>query len=298
MANDRRIAHFEAAQIPLVTLEHDPGRPEWGWWVGSDNRANTLAVLDHLEEAGARRVGLLSMDVDWGWISDTEAAYGEWCRDRDLEPVVVRTPLALREETVGEAARELLDRRERVDAIFTPPERFALAAIRVAEAGGRVVPRDLLVAAGVDSHAARANRPPITAVDLHPREQADAAVELLLARLAGTAAQAPRVIPGQLRVRGSSAALRRAMRSGLLEVDVDLRARMGKSASGRRLRIGDGPAPASGRTFRQRPGAMPAAGAGRDRASAAFRSAFARRRPEPVVDGLHAGGDPQPRGLL
>src|SRR5581483_333611 len=92
------------------------------------------------------------------------------------------------------AVRRLLGRRHPPDALFVVAARFIRGALRAAAAAGRRVPEDLLVAAGVDSLPAREGDPPVTALDLHPEEQATAAVEMLLARLAGDPAAEPRYI--------------------------------------------------------------------------------------------------------
>jgi DNA-binding LacI/PurR family transcriptional regulator len=66
------------------------------------------------------------------------------------------------------------------------------------------VPGELLIAAGVDSVHAREGDPPVTAIDLHPERQAEAAVEMLLARLNGDTPAGPRYVPAALRLRAST----------------------------------------------------------------------------------------------
>jgi DNA-binding LacI/PurR family transcriptional regulator len=58
----------------------------------------------------------------------------------------------------------------------------------------------------VDGIHAREGDPPVTALELHPERQAEAAVEMLLARLDGDQVQAPVHIPATLNVRASTAA--------------------------------------------------------------------------------------------
>jgi hypothetical protein len=72
------------------------------------------------------------------------------------------------------------------------------------------VPDELLIAAGVDSVHAREGDPPVTAIDLHPERQAEAAVEMLLARLHGDTPAGPRYVPATLRLRASTGAADRA----------------------------------------------------------------------------------------
>jgi DNA-binding LacI/PurR family transcriptional regulator len=203
---DPRLDAFDALGLPVVTIDRDLGRPERPWWVASDNAANARAALDHLAAAGAERVALLSVDSQWSWIVDTEAAYAAWCAERGVEPVVERAPLAALRRSPVEHARALLDREPRPDAVLSPPERFAVAVARAVRERGLRLGRDVLLAAGVDSAQARDNDPPITVVDLRPDLQAAAAVDLLLARIEGEEPDAPVIVPGELRARASSGA--------------------------------------------------------------------------------------------
>jgi DNA-binding LacI/PurR family transcriptional regulator len=58
----------------------------------------------------------------------------------------------------------------------------------------------------VDGAEARGGDPPVTALELHPEREAEAAVELLLARLNGEQAPAPTSISATLHVRASTGA--------------------------------------------------------------------------------------------
>jgi DNA-binding LacI/PurR family transcriptional regulator len=181
-----------------VTIDRDLARPERTWWVGSDTHASTLRVLDHLAEAGARRIALLTLDAPWSWLADSAAAYDEWCAAQGAAPLTVSLPLGSGAEP---AASQLLDT---ADAIFAPPEHFAPAVARAATRRGLRLGADLVLAAGVDSTEARTHHPAITALDLNPQRQGEQAVELLEALLAGGEPSAPRIVAAELRVRPSS----------------------------------------------------------------------------------------------
>jgi DNA-binding LacI/PurR family transcriptional regulator len=64
------------------------------------------------------------------------------------------------------------------------------------------IPDDFRLAAAVDSHQAR--DADVTAIDLRPHAQGEAAVGLLLDRLAGKRRDAPLITPSALRVRNST----------------------------------------------------------------------------------------------
>jgi DNA-binding LacI/PurR family transcriptional regulator len=205
VAGDSRLAAFDALGLPTVSIDRDLSRGDDPWWVAADNAANTRAALDHLVAAGAGRVAFLTGDASWGWLDDSLRAYRAWAAERGSEPLVATASMAAHERGAAEAAGRLLDRPDPPDAIFTPPDRFALGVLRAARERGIGVPGALRIAVGVDSSQARLADPPITAIDLHPGETGRVAVDMLLARIAGTAVAAPRIVGAELRVRVSSA---------------------------------------------------------------------------------------------
>jgi DNA-binding LacI/PurR family transcriptional regulator len=207
VAGDSRLAAFDALGLPTVSIDRDLSRGDDPWWVAADNAANTRAALDHLVAAGARRVAFLTGDASWSWLDDSLRAYRAWARERGCEPLVATAGMAAHERGAAAAAGELLDRRDPADAIFTPPDRFALGVLRAARERGLAVPGELRIAVGVDSSQARLADPPITAIDLHPGHTGRAAVDMLLARIAGEPVSAPRILPADLRIRASTAGI-------------------------------------------------------------------------------------------
>src|SRR3954449_562983 len=204
-ANDPSLALFDALGLPLVTVERDPARPGADWFVASDNAANTRTVLDHLAAHGARRIALLAPETTAAWVSETRETYAAWTAEHDREPIIVSVAHERLEGSAYTSTAELLDRPDRPDAVYAVSEPYATGALRAARERGLGVPDALLLVAGVDSHEASAGDPPITALDLHPDEQAANAVELLVARVGGRPADVPRMVPGTLCVRRSSA---------------------------------------------------------------------------------------------
>jgi len=190
--------------IPVVTIERDLGRPEDVLYVASEADANTRNLLDHLASRGAQRIALLVPRADWGWATQTLSAYESWTREQGLPQLAVPVAMQQGEYNAFVAARRLLAGPNRPDAIFAVAARFVRGVLRAARASGRRVPQELLLAAGVDSFHAREGDPPVTALDLHPERQAEAAVAMLLACVSGDRAEAPRYIPATLRLRRST----------------------------------------------------------------------------------------------
>jgi len=204
VTEDLRLAACEKLGLPTVTVDRDLGRPSDTWWVGADNANNTREALDHLIAAGATRVAFLTADVSWSWFDDSVRAYRSWAREYGVKPCIATTRKTLLEHGAAVAVGRLLDGPDPPDAIFTPPDRFALGVLRAARERGLRVPDDLLIAAGVDSSQARLAHPPITAIDLRPAETGRAAVAMLLARIEGTSVETPQTVAAELRVRAST----------------------------------------------------------------------------------------------
>ena len=99
------------------------------------------------------------------------------------------------------AAARVLE-RERPDAIVSLAERYTNGVLRAATERGLRIPDDVRVAAAVDSHQAR--DADVTAIDLRPRAQGAAAIQLVLERLAGERRSEPLITTAELRVRSSS----------------------------------------------------------------------------------------------
>ena len=203
---DPRVSLLSEQGLPVVMIERDLGRPDERWYVASETEANTRQVLEHLAAQGARRIALLVPRNDWGWATETLGAYDAWVREHDAPRLIVPVAMEPGEESAFLAAQRLLAGRRPPDAIFVVAARFIRGVLRAAAAAGRRIPEQLLIAAGVDSIQAREGNPPVTALDLHPERQAEAAVEMLLARLDGGEVTAPRHIPATLRLRASTGA--------------------------------------------------------------------------------------------
>ena len=206
---DPRVSLLTEHGLPVVTIERDLGRPDDRWYVASETDANTRQVLDHLTAQGAERIALLVPETDWGWATETLGAVDSWISEHSAPRLIVPVAMQPGEESAFQATRRLLDGRQPPDAIFVVAARFVRGALRAAAACSRQIPGDLLIAAGVDCVQARAGDPPVTALDLHPERQAEAAVEMLVGRLDGPdggEVEAPVYVRATLRLRASTGA--------------------------------------------------------------------------------------------
>ena len=192
--------------IPLVTVGRDIERPSFTDWVGSTSTADTLAVIAHLRERGARRIALLTGTDANAWNRDSELAYRNWAREHGQEPLVSHCDETLGEEGGREFARTLVDASgPRADAVYCLTGRHAAGLAAGVQHAGFSVPRDVMIVAGSDSEQTRRSTPPITSVDLAPEVTARAAVDFLISRLDGNSSRQPPLIERALLVRGSTA---------------------------------------------------------------------------------------------
>lgn len=203
-AGDPRIESLQNLQIPTVTIERNPIDPKDPWCVTSDAGHHIDCLLDHLAAEGAERIALLVPEALGAWSDEQRAAYRAWVARHRQERLTRSVALRPAHEHALRAVRALLRRQRPPDAIIIGAERFVPGAMRAISESDRVVPDDLLVAAAVDGNYARESTPALTAVDLQPERQATSAVELLRARLDGSATSGPRTIQGILNIRESS----------------------------------------------------------------------------------------------
>jgi DNA-binding LacI/PurR family transcriptional regulator len=178
---DPLIEELRGASMPLVTtgrvVGEDPGRA----WVDNDHVAGTRSVLDHLGRRNAGRIALMTTPTVISYSVDVERAYRAWCADHDMEPLVSKTDQQLTESAGYAAAAELLSRPDPPDAIFASYDRLAYGALLAANAREVAVPGELLLAmTATQSSHGQSSGPSVTALDLHPNQIGQRAVELLI----------------------------------------------------------------------------------------------------------------------
>jgi DNA-binding LacI/PurR family transcriptional regulator len=211
---DPAVRELANRPVPIVTV----GRQLGGALtrvVDSDYAAGTTAVLDHLVDGGARRVGVLAPASGESFEADCLDAYSLWCDARgvaawthladDVDWASPRTWSQL--ESVGRAsAAACLDRVDVPDALFCFAESFAAGVLAECARRGIRVPEDLMIASLPDVGGTERSEPPLTTLDLHPRELGSAASELLADLVEGRASDAePVIVPATLVPRASTA---------------------------------------------------------------------------------------------
>ena len=176
------------AATPVVEIGSLPRRPI-DMVVGCSNAAAARAMTEWLLARGYRRIGLISAPVRHNdRAAERRRGYRAALRAAGLGP---RPEWEIeREHGVDEGAAALavlLERRERLDAVFCAGDVWAIGALFECRRRGIGVPGDLAVV-GFDGQAIGAQTvPALTTVQVHRYEMGRRAALLLLARLAGEA---------------------------------------------------------------------------------------------------------------
>jgi len=195
--------------IPLVSN----GRPfdlrPADCWVDNDHASTLIGLLDHLREAGARRIGmLLPRHEDYFAVSMAEA-YRLWCRCHRQRTRAESFTVTAALDGERAAARRLLTRSPRADAIVGIYNDSGYSALAAAVACDLAVPDDVLVACVTDDPSYAFSDPPITTVSLQPRVAAAACVDLLVDLVEGAPiTEQHRLIPTVLHPRRSTCVIR------------------------------------------------------------------------------------------
>ncbi|WP_053387970.1 LacI family DNA-binding transcriptional regulator [Leucobacter japonicus] len=199
--HDPVLTMLDQRNIPFVVIGSDPARPGQFVELATRDREETLLALDHLHDAGARRVALVTGTDGNSWNRESEDAYREWCALRGQLPDIAAFPES-DGEGAGEAAIERFfgvgaasRARDAPDAIFCLTGRHAAGLNAAAARRGIRVPDDLLLAAGSGALQNRISRPSVTTLDLHPEGIAARAVEVAVLLAEGKPLDIPLEVP-------------------------------------------------------------------------------------------------------
>lgn len=189
LTNDPITAKLLAADLPVVTVGKNRGAgPAAAGVLNADHAAMVARLLDHLTSAGASLPGLIAQNADFqaDWAALVLDAYHRWCWHRGVAPQVRTVATDATPEEVDRAVRDLIQQEPSIDAVVCAPDGTALRALGTLRSIGRHVGDDILLASCVGSPSLELCDPPITTIDLRPRQYGSGAVELLIEILAAT----------------------------------------------------------------------------------------------------------------
>lgn len=212
VTNDPTVTALQAAGTPVVTTGRVLGAPATATnhWVDNDHVAGTERLLAHLQRAGAERIALVSAPVRTSYTHDLHEAYTSWCAARDVPPQIAIVGDDFGVGAGFAAAAEVLD-GDRPDAILGALDRLALGALLAAQTRDLKVPDDIMIAGYTDSESNLRTDPAITALQLHPGQIGQRAVELLIDLVEDVEPRESQVlVPTRLTARGSTRRRRKA----------------------------------------------------------------------------------------
>ncbi|MFP4277203.1 MAG: LacI family DNA-binding transcriptional regulator [Wenzhouxiangella sp.] len=194
---------IKATGTPLIRLSPGLKRPADGV-VSTNDREFSAQMVDHLAAHGHRRIGFISGHPQHQAVGQRLLGYQDG---------LIRNGLAFSPELVasgdnsfgsGErAGLELLKRKRRPTAIFAANDDMAVGVMRAACTLGIAIPDQLSVAGCDDITLAEQVHPPLTTIRQPFAAMAEQAA-LMLVKHAGDDSSGHFVVPGTLRIRGST----------------------------------------------------------------------------------------------
>jgi DNA-binding LacI/PurR family transcriptional regulator len=201
LGDDPIVGKLMDAGLPTVTCERLTGTRQADGVVRSEHAEMLGRLMDHLRDSGATRPALIVAGDVSDWAASIHRGFRDWCTLHGVEPLVRTVPFDVSAVEVREAARELLALEPRVDALVCGPAGAATDLLPLLHEEGR----DLLLASCVDGPGMQLADPPVTAIDLRPREAGVRCAELLFDLLKGTAPTGTeRIHPVDLKLRPST----------------------------------------------------------------------------------------------
>jgi LacI family transcriptional regulator len=194
-----------AKKMPFASIGSVSGL---GFSVSMDDRRAATAATEHLISLGHRRIGFITGSAEYALSAARLDGYRAALRAAGLaqdDALIGRGDFTF--NSGAEATRSLLALPEPPTAIVASSDQMSLAALQVARSRALDVPRDLSIVSFDDTPIVKFSTPPLTAIRQPISELTACAAELLIRAANGEEVRdAPRVLPFQLIVRGSTTA--------------------------------------------------------------------------------------------
>ncbi|TXK19514.1 LacI family DNA-binding transcriptional regulator [Homoserinibacter sp. GY 40078] len=189
------LAMNERSSMPLVLLgEHEfDGRFDH---VAIDNVQAARDATAHLIGLGRRRIAAIGAQPDEQYSTPQQrtAGFEAALADAGLAPIRIEAAAHYRRADGYQAARALLDRDPRPDAIFCYSDLLAMGALRAVFDAGLRVPEDVAIIGIDDIEEGRYARPSLSTVSLDTPFIARNAVARVVARIDDPDAEAAEIV--------------------------------------------------------------------------------------------------------
>jgi len=196
-----------AESLPVITIDHHREHAEFPS-IAADNYGGARSAMQHLAALGHRRIAFITGEEQLGSAQDRHRAYDDALAILGLD----RDPaLVLRGDHTArggrEAAQKLMSMKDRPTAVLASNDLSAIGAMSALLAAGLRVPEDISIIGFDDLPAASQVHPALTSVRQPMAEMGRAAVNTLLAVIAGLEVATSQVtLPTELVVRESTGA--------------------------------------------------------------------------------------------
>jgi LacI family transcriptional regulator len=187
------------SRIPLVVFGCNLPASKGFWTMGDDTWRSAQMAVGHLLGLGHRRVGLVNFAApEYHSAAQRERGWRQALIDHGIKPAARWIAHGdITAHSGYDAARQLLGRGIRFDALFAGNDTIAFGVLRALREAGLRVPQDIALVGYDDIPLAPFASPPLTSVHSDPVGHGRLAVQMLLAQLRGTdpAAVAPLPAP-------------------------------------------------------------------------------------------------------
>ncbi|QIG38738.1 LacI family transcriptional regulator [Microbacterium sp. 4R-513] len=171
---------------PVVTSELvPPGMPQPTATVAADHQTATRMLLGGLRAGGAGSIAVLTPTVDQMWVVGVNDAAGAWSAETGVPLRLVPLDGIPTAPQIQRIIGDLITTTPDIDAIVCIPEGLGVGILSALRELGRSVPEDIQVVSFVDNATLPIVQPPISALDLRPREAGLRAGELLISLIEG-----------------------------------------------------------------------------------------------------------------
>lgn len=186
-------AILETGRPVVVSEQVPPGMPQPTAAVAADHAAATRGLLGRLRDGGATCIAILTPDVDQTWVTSVDRAAEAWAAESGVTMIFSRLTGVPSATALQRVVTDLLATHPEIDAVVCVPEGLGVGVLSTLRELGRAVPDDIQVVSYVDSPTLPIVQPPISALDLRPREAGRRAGEILISLIeeGGAAASDP-----------------------------------------------------------------------------------------------------------
>ncbi len=181
LADEKIIARLEKIEFPFVVIGEPSEYDERLSWVDIDNRQGGRQAVEHLLEKGYRKIAFIGGSVDERFNKSRLLGV----KDALLESGMLHSERYIKEcngskQDAYLKMRELIDMRERPDAVIGGDNIICFGAMKALAEAGLAIPGDTGVLSFNDYPLAELTEPPLTSVVIDVFELGVRAAEMLL----------------------------------------------------------------------------------------------------------------------